>query len=156
MSKKFISFSLGPTGSIVLDPSFPRIAAKAALEVDGALLRVLGKRAPDVQQFVGVTELIPFMQNVIAGALDPASANVFLLTYGKIDPAAGKSHSKSELSEAANRVMKVLEQVAKQEGGPQESRELEYVRDFCRALSDQAAVRQHVPHASNTQGLLRR
>jgi hypothetical protein len=168
MDKKTISFSLGPTGSVVLDPSFPRIAAKAALEIDGVLLRVQGKQAPVEIKIMAVKALLPFIKKIVDAlrghepgaainvSLDPVSANVFLRAYGKIDPAAGKGEAlPAKFGEAANRVADVLEKISNKQGGPEES-DLAYARDFCRALSDQAAVRQYASHAGNMQGMLRR
>jgi hypothetical protein len=168
-SKPAMPFVIGPIGSLVLDPSFPRIAAKAAVEVDGALLRVQGKQAPKELQTVGVMALLPCMRRIveatlktspyeaISETLDPVSENVFLRAYGKIDPEAARTRDslKNNFGQAAHRLTKVLEQVANKEAPPI-AEDLAYARNFCRALSDQAAVRQYSPHSATPQGFLRR
>lgn len=171
MSKTPDLFTLGSTGSTVLDPSFPRVAAKAALEVDSALLRLQGKRAPAEFQADGVAQLLPFIKLIVriatesnspkdlATKVDPASANVFFVAYGQIDRKAGKGQTgiQEKFAKAAERVAGILERVIQKDARQLHglsTNDLVYTRDFCRALSDTAAVRQYVPHAA-IQGLRR-
>lgn len=163
MNKTPSMFMLGNSGSTVLDPSFPRIAAKAALELDGALQRVLGKRAPAEFQSVAVSILLPVLRRFFQAAMekrpltsvDPASANVFFTAYLQVDPKAVKHHAleKQKVAKGAERVVAVLEKVGNQQL-PESKKDLEFTRDLCVALSDTAAVRQHIPH-STPQGLRR-
>ncbi len=160
-----ISFTLGPAGSVVRDPSFARVAAKAALELDSALLRVQQRNAPQSVE-IGAVRTLAHVIKKIADAvrdigelkamqekLDPITANVFLRTYGKVE---GESKIEpSKFPAAADKVARVLEHVADQQPGTTE-KDLMYARDFCRVLSGQAAGRQLVSHSSAAHGFLRR
>lgn len=160
-----ISFTLGPAGSVVRDPSFARVAAKAALELDGALLRVQHRNAPQSVEIDAVRTLARVIKTIADAVrdiaelkamqekLDPVTANVFLRTYGEVE--GGPKIEPSKFPAAADKVAMVLEHVAEQQPGTTEN-DLRYARDFCRVLSGQAAGRQLVSHSSAAHGFLRR
>lgn len=156
-----ISFTLGSNS--VRDPSFARVAAKAALELDSELLRAQHLHAPTSVE-IGAVRTLSFVIKRIAEAvrdavevkvmqekLDPVTANVFLRTFGKVEQASNVA----QFPAAAEKVAMVLEKVAGQQEEPSQE-DLKYARDFCRILSGQAAGRQFPTSASAVHAFLRR
>jgi hypothetical protein len=156
-------FTLGTASSAVRDPSFPRIAAKAALELDGAVLRSQHKPAPKVD--VGAVTILAFVVRRVAEKtrdtdsvsamlekLDAATTNVFLRAYGTVGPKVEPWVFSSKTAEVANVLMQVAEQAPEQP----DVRMLQYVRNFCRALSSQASEKQRTSISSPTHAFLRK
>jgi hypothetical protein len=155
------SLESGFTGS-VRDPSFARVAAVAAIELDNALLRSQHREAPKEVRVQAVRTLAVALKRIASHVenarsiaavnehLDPLTASVLLRTFGKVAP----KESLKELPGATAHVASVLDKVAHSSATTAE--EIKYARDFCRALSGQAATTTSSAHPLISFGLARR
>lgn len=162
--KEPMSFTLGVAGSVVRDPSFPRVAAKAALELDSELLRKRHQPAPEAREIQAVRTLAGVVRGIAEKVrdldslhammvkLDPATTNVFLRAYDT----AGERIEVKQFPAETTRVAEVLEEVAKHPKPRVGEADLIFARNFCQALSSQAAGRTRLSPSSPTHAFLRK